>query len=223
MDAAALQARLELLARVRAVELALTRQEHARAAAMLVRARSHQLGNHVQIMQLASLELERRLAGGEAELIGEVRDAAEGASSVLAELFAAARAEERITTGAPVVPAIRAAVEQVRRATPVPIDMRIDLDSDVCTRATRDELEVCMLASLLYATWGPAASTRLVVWVRQRQIAKKPWIELLVIADRAAFDEALGIARAAVQAAGGEASISEGRDGVELAIELPVA
>ena len=42
------------------------------------------------------------------------------------------------------------------------------------------------------------------------------------VPDRTPFDDAIGLARAAAQAAGGDASVCDGREGVELAIELPV-
>jgi hypothetical protein len=68
------------------------------------------------------------------------------------------------------------------------------------------------------------------LWVRQRTVEKKPIVEVLVIVDRPYIAVAmlldppgpLYVVRLAAQAAGGEASISEGREGVELAIELPV-
>jgi len=230
--AALLQARLELLARVRAVELALTRQEHARAAAALVRGRSHELGNQVQIVRLASIELERRMAGEQAELIGDLRQAAEAANTALAGLLAAARPEDRSGyAGAPVTPAVLAAIERARSATTLAVEVRVDLAEDVRTRATAEELEAAVLAAVLDAGHGPAAATRLQLWVRQRQIEKRPWVELLAIADRAyrvvasLLDPpgALHVVRLAAQAAGGDASVSEGRDGVELAVELPIA
>ncbi len=225
MDKAALlEARLALLQRVRAVEVVLTRHEHARAAAALVRGRSHELGNQVQIVRLASIELERRLAGGEADLLGDLRQAAEAANTALTGLLAAARPDDRNGYhGEPVVPVVRGALEQAQRATTVSLDLRVDIGDDLRTRATAEELEASVLAAVLEATWGPSAASRLVLWVRQRQIEKRPWIELLAIADRAPFEAALGVVRAAAQAAGGEASISEGREGVELVIELPVA
>lgn len=221
MDLAALlEARLALIARVRAVEVALTRQEHAKAAASLVRRCTHELGNQVQIVRLATVELERRLAGQETELMADIRQAADGAGTVLADLLAAARPEQRMTAGPAVVPALRAAFDQVRTATAVPFEAQLDVVDDVRTRATAEELDAIVFSALLD---GARSASRLRVWVRQRQIEKKPWLELLVIADRASFDDALGFLSSAAQAAGGDASIADGRDGVELAIELPVA
>jgi hypothetical protein len=221
MDPAVLlEARLALLQRVRAVEVALARQEHARAAAALVRGRSHELGNDVQIVRLATMELERRLAGAEAELIADIRSAAESASNALAGLLAAARPEERTAKGPAVASVIQAAVEAARSAIAHSPEVRLDLVETVCTRATAEELEAVVLAALLDAS---RTASRVQLWARQRQIEKKPWVELLVIADKTSFDDAIGLARAAAQAAGGDASVSDGREGVELAIELPVA
>jgi DNA integrity scanning protein DisA with diadenylate cyclase activity len=88
-----LQVRLELLERVRTVELALAKAEHARAAASLVRGRTHELGNQVQILRLASIELERRATSEQTELIADLRAAAEAANTALADMLAAARPE----------------------------------------------------------------------------------------------------------------------------------
>jgi hypothetical protein len=221
MDLAAqFEARLSLIARVRAAEVALARHEHAKAAASLVRGRTHELGNQVQVLRLASIELERRLAGQEAELLTDLRQAAEVASTVLGDLLAAARPEVRTTTGPAVTPTLRAAIDQVRAATAVPFEAQLEVSDDVRTRATGDELAAIVFSVLLD---GARNASRLRVWLRQRQIEKKPWIELLVIADRASFEDTLPFVSSAAQAAGGDASISDGRDGIELAIELPVA
>jgi hypothetical protein len=218
-----LQVRLELLERVRTIELALARAEHARAAASLVRGRTHELGNQVQILRLASIELERRATAEQSELITDLRAAAEAANQALAEMLSAARPEDRKDPGEPVAPVVRQAIELVRAATSVPIEIHLDLTEDVRTRATAAELEACVMQVLLAATWGPGAATRLDVRARQRQIEKKPWIELLVIADRLPFDAPPGVIQSVAEAAAGGASLSDGRTGVELALELPVA
>jgi hypothetical protein len=238
-----LHVRLELLGWLRAVELGLVRGEAARAAAGdLVRGRTHELGNQVQILRLASIELERRATPEQRELIDDLRTAGEAANTVLADLLATARPVERAMIGDPVAETIRRAVERARPAFAQPVDVRIDLGEDVRTRATADELAATVIAALLDATdpapWyletaearAASIASRIRLWVRQRSIEKKPFVELLVIADRpytavAMLLESPGplyLVRLAAQAAGGEASISEGREGVELAIELPV-
>lgn len=238
-----LHVRLELLGWLRAVELGLVRGEAARAAAgELVRGRTHELGNQVQILRLASLELERRATPEQRELFDDLRNAGEAANTVLSDLLATARMPERAMIGDPVADVVRRAVERARPAFAQPLDVRIDLDDDVRTRATADELMAAVLAALLDAT-DPAAwylqtaevraantASRVRLWVRQRTVEKRPFVEILVIADRPYITVAmlleppgpLYVVRLAAQAAGGEASISEGREGVELAIEIPV-
>ena len=237
-----LHVRLELLGWLRAVELGLVRGEAARAAAgELVRARTHELGNQVQVLRLASIELERRAVPEQRELIDDLRAAGEAANTVLADLLATARPVERAMVGDPVADVVRRAVERARPAFAQALEVRIDLGDDVCTRATSDELSAAVIAALLDATdpapWylttearAGATATRIRLWVRQRSVEKKPLVEVLVIADRPYAAVAmlleppgpLYLVRLAAQAAGGEASISEGREGVELAIEIPV-
>lgn len=117
---------------------------------------------------------------------------------------------------------MRQAIELARAAIGVPLEVHLDLTEDVRTRATAGELEASVLAVLLAATWGQGAATRLDVRARQRLIEKKPWIELLVIADRVPFDAPPQVVNALAEDAGGGASLSDGRTGVELALELPV-
>jgi signal transduction histidine kinase len=218
-----LQVRLELLERVRIVELSLARAEHARAAAQLIRGRTHELGNQVQILRLASIELERRAPPEQQELIADLRAAAEAANTALAQMIAAAHPEERRGPGEPAAPILRETIELVRAATSVPLEVHLDLTEDARTRATARELEACVLSALLTSTWGQGAATRLHVRARQRQIEKKPWIEVLVIADRMPFEAPPGVVAAVAEAAGGGASLSDGRTGIELAIELPIS
>jgi len=54
------EARLALVQRQRRFEWALAREEHGRAASRLVAGKTHDLMNLVQIVQLATYELERR-------------------------------------------------------------------------------------------------------------------------------------------------------------------
>ena len=218
-----LEARLALVERVRRAELAAVRHELAREAAALLRGRSHDLGNAVQIVRLASLELSRRIEGtvedDVRELISDLRGAAEQATDVLGQLLAIARPEERTTPGAPVAATIRATIELARVALTLPVTLIADLAEDVCTRATAAELEAIVIAALL----DTSNATRIALQVRVRTIEGRPWIELLRIDDRAevtSFDPAI----AAIAApAAGEVTISEGRTGWELSIELPVA
>ena len=60
-----LDARLGVIERIRRIEHLLARSEQARIAATLMKGFSHELGNQVQIVKLAALELARRLAAVE--------------------------------------------------------------------------------------------------------------------------------------------------------------
>src|SRR4051812_26285798 len=115
--------RLALIERIHSVELALTREQHAIAAAALIRGRSHDLGNQVQIVRLASIEIERRATPEQAELIADMRSAAEQANATLAEMVNAARPPERSVTGPAFAPTLRAAIERVAGAVKTQIEL----------------------------------------------------------------------------------------------------
>ena len=217
-----LEARLALVARVHHAELAATRGELAHAAAALVRGRSHELGNSVQIVRLAALELERRGAGGDdpelRALLGDLSGAADQAATTLAELLALARPPERTAAGAEVAGVVRRAVEAARPAVAAPVELACEVAEDVRALATAEELEAMVIAALLDAD----GATRVRLLVRARVIQGRPWVQLVRVDDRrrdaSGFEHGI---EAIAAAAGGEVSLSEGRDGWELAIELP--
>ena len=230
-----LEARLRLMERIRRVEHALARDEQANVAVALMKGWSHDLGNMIQIVKLSALELERRVQAREAcadlvELTTDMRQAAEGAVSVLASMFAAARPGERVEVGPVVTHAVRAAVDLARPAFAGHLELRIDLDDTVHTRSTADELETMILAALLDAVHA----TRVTIVVRERMIQSKRWVEILRIDDRQQFGDGeladmfeagslLHTVTSAAKQAGGEVSLAPGRAGLELAIELPAA
>lgn len=227
-----LEARLRFIDRIRRVEHALAYEEQARIAAALMKGRSHDLGNHIQIVKLSSLELERRARDRAdlVELITDMRQAAEQATAVLADMFAAARPAERNVVGPVVTGAVRGAVEQGRTAVAGSLDLRIDLDDTVHTYASAEELEAMILAAIIDA----ASSTRMSIVVRERLIQGKRWVEILRADDRQQFGDGelaqmfeagslLHVVAGAAKIAGGEVSLAPGRGGLELAIELPVA
>jgi hypothetical protein len=222
LTAEMLELRLALIARLHRVELEVARDEHARAAAALVRRKTHELGNAVQIVQLSALELERRVSATEiAELVADLRGGAEQAASALGELLAAAAPAMRTLPGPPVAPSVRAAIDEARGALAAHIEASIELADDVRTRATADELTALVVAALL----ATDDATRVSIVVRPRTIAGKPYAQLLWIDDRRDRDEAVlpPLLAAIAERAGGEASLSPGRDGLELAIELPAS
>src|SRR5438445_9638617 len=101
--AAMLAQRLDLVDRVRRVEREVARDEHARAAAALLRGKAHDLGNLVQVIRIASIEIEKRADERIAELVADLRLAAEQATAVLAALVEVAR------PGAPRAPGVAVA------------------------------------------------------------------------------------------------------------------
>jgi hypothetical protein len=227
-----LQARLGLIDRVRRIEHVLARGEQARIAAQLMKGFSHELGNQVQIVKLAALELARRVESHAdvGELIADMTASAETASGILMSMFAAARPEERLIVGPAVANAVRAAVDLARPAVAADIDLRIELGDGVQTYAPADELEALVLAAVLDA----GTANRISVLLRERTIQSKRWVELLRLDDRhhlADGDYAhmfephslLHVVAGVAKLAGGDASLAPGRGGLELAVELPVA
>lgn len=230
-----LEARLRLMDRIRRVEYTLAREEQSAIAAQLMKGRSHDLGNLIQIVKLSALELDRRAQGRAdraelTELTTDMRDAAERAAAVLADMFAAARPASRTLVGPVVTHTLRAAVELARPAFAGSLELRIDLDDTVHTYSSADELEAMILAAILDAA---TTATRMSIVVRERVIQSKRWVEILRIDDRQQFGDGelahmfepsslLHTVASAAKQAGGDVSLAPGRGGLELAIELPI-
>lgn len=212
-----LEARLAIVEQLHAAELELARTEHALAAAALVRGKSHALGNAVQVARLASLQLQQRVPAELAELVADLLAATEQATAVLGDLMAAASADPPAGR-APLAPAVRAAAARVQPAIAAPLELGLELGDDVHARATDRELEALVLAMILDA--GECSRVRL--RVQPRTIAGKPYLQLLRSDDRR-DGTVPPLVDALARHAGGEASAAPGRDGLELAIELPVA
>lgn len=248
-----LEARLRLIDRIRRVEHILARDEQATVATALLKGRTHALGNAVQIVKLSALELERRGQDREdlVELLGDLRQAAEQAGGLLAEMIAVARPPERTLAGPVVSHAVRAAVDLARPAIGAAIELRIELDDTVHTLATADELEAMIVAAMLDAA-SPTpgleqGAMQLSLVVRERLIQNRRWVEILRVDDRPQVvldgrsesgplhhwdgelahmfepPSLLHVVASVAKQAGGDASIAPGRGGLELAIELPVA
>jgi nitrogen-specific signal transduction histidine kinase len=225
-----LDARLELIDRVRRIEHLLARGEQARIARELMRGFSHELGNQVQILSLCAQELGRRAPQELQELIDDMTKAAQQATGTLAQMVATARPSDREIVGPDAASAVRAAVDLARPAIASTIELHIDLADSVPTYATSEELEALVLASLLDA----APANRMHLLLRERVIQNKRWVELLRIDDRHHLLEGdfahmfephslLHVVAGVARLAGGEASLAPGRGGLELAVELPVA
>jgi len=228
-----LEARLGLIERIRKVEHALAHAEQARTASALMRGRSHELGNAVQILKLSALELTRRIGEiGEPdleELLADMNVAADQSTRILAQMIDATRPTERLQMGAVVTHPVRAAVELARTAILAPIDLRMEVDDTVHTFCNAEELEAMVLAAALDAS----AATRITFVLRERVIQGKPWVELLRFDDRQVHEgdyaemfescSLLRVVAGCAKEAAGEVSLAPGRGGLELAVELPVA
>jgi hypothetical protein len=223
--------RLALVERQRRFEWELARDVHSRAAAHFVAGKTHDLLNLVQIVQLASLELVRRCSSGDAaEFIADIIKAAEDAKHQLAELMAVARPDEVIVAGAPVGAAITSAVEIVRAASTIAVDLHLTVQSEVTTRCSATELAHLIYGLTLDAVAAagdepPAAPNPIELFVRQRTIDGQPWLEIVrgarVVLEGEHFDlravEAIAIKN------GGELGRSERRGGgTELVVALPM-
>jgi signal transduction histidine kinase len=220
--------RLALVERQRRFEWQLARQVQTQVAARFVAGKTHDLLNLIQIVQLASLELSRRCSGDAAEFIADLRKAAEDAQHQLTELMAMARPEEVIAPGAHVGAAIAAAVETVRTASTIAVDLHLAVPPELATRCSADELEHLIYGLTLDAATAEADAAepgRIELFVRERAIDGKRWLEIVRGAEVELAGEHFDLQ--AVEAIaiknGGELAHSERRGGgTELVVALPV-
>jgi hypothetical protein len=216
-------ARLALSARQRRFDWQLARDEHALAAAKLVAGRTHDLYTLIQIVQLASLELDERCDATGRELLDDLRRAAGDARNELNEMMAATRPEHVIVRGAPVGAVVEAALAALRPAIAVAIDLAAP--PDTATQLTAEELEHLLIGLALDRSDHPPDEAPVDLVVRQRTIEGKPWLEIVrssavvPAGDRFELRAVAAIARRA----GGELTTSERRGGGEdLVVALPV-
>jgi hypothetical protein len=226
-----LEARLGLIDRIRRVERALALEEQARVAAALMKGRSHDLGNLVQIVKLSALEVARRVQdAGVQELVADMTGAAEQSARILNEMFAAARPTERTLIGPAVAQVVRQAVDLSRAAVASHIELRIELADTVQSYATSEELEALVVAAVL----DVAQAMHVTLLLRERTIDNRRWVELVRLDDRHHLPDGelahmfephslLHVVAGVAKTAGGEVSLSPGRTGLELAVEMPVA
>jgi hypothetical protein len=229
--------RLALVERQRRFEWQLARQVQTQAAARLVAGKTHDLLNLIQIVQLATLELAKRCTGDAGEFLTDLRKAAEDAQAQLTQLMAVARPEEVIAPGAHVGAAITAAVETVRAASTIAVDLHLAVPPEVTTRCSAEELAHIVYGLTLDAATAEAAAggagddapgrppSPIELFVRDRTIDGKPWLEIV----RGARVELAGehFDLQAVEAIalknGGELAHSERRGGgTELVVALPL-
>lgn len=222
--------RLALVERQRRFEWQLAREVQTQVAARFVSGKTHDLLNLVQIVQLASHELARRSSPDALEFIDDLRKAAEDAQRQLTELMALARPDEVIAAGAPVGAAITAAVETVRAASTIAVDLHLTVGPDVATRCSAAELEHVIFGLTLDAVTEAEQPSGdpgpIELFVRERTIDGKPWLEIVrgarVAIDGEHFD--LRAVEAIAEKRGGELAQSERRGGgTELVVALPLA
>ena len=229
--------RLALLERQRRFEWDLARDVQAVAASQFVAGKTHDLLNMVQIVELASLELSRRCNADGAEFIADLIKAAEDAKRQLHALMALARPEVVIAPGAPVGAALTAAVETVRTASTIPVDLHLTVRADVTTRCTATELSHVVYGLALDAVADDAViggiepppaghpPSPIELFVRERTIEGKPWLEIVrgarIVIDGDHFD--LRAVEAIAVKNGGELAQSERRGGgTEIVVALPI-
>jgi hypothetical protein len=222
--------RLALVERQRRFEWQLARQVQTQVAARFVAGKTHDMLNLIQIVELASLELLRRCNPDAEEFITDLRKAADDAKLQLRELMAVARPEELVVPGAHVGAAITAAVETVRAASNIAVDLHLAVDPEVATRCSEEEL-----AHIIYGLTLDAATTEAEVagtpgpielFVRERTIDRQPWLEIVRGARVELAGEHFDLQAVEAIAAknGGELASSERRGGgTELVVALPVA
>ena len=224
--------RLVLVERQRRFEWELAREVYTRAAAQLVAGKTHNLLNLVQIIELAALELAQRDDATTREILADLTKAAEDAKLQLTELMAVARPVEVVAPGARVGAAITSAVETVRTAGAIAVDLHLTVRAEVATRCSAAELEHLIYGLALDAvavdTGEPPpaeAPSPIELFVRERVIDGKPWLEIVrgarVAPSGDHFD--LRTVEAIAHNNGGELARSERRGGgTELVVALPV-
>jgi hypothetical protein len=215
--------RLALIERLRAAEHRLVEADRTRTAA-LIGTHVHALGNAIQVVELASMELSRRAGDDAPSQLVDLRGASVKASAALSAMLAATAIARRVTMGPPVAPVIRAAIDFARPAIAAPIEVELELIDAVQSRLDADELEAIVLACALDVADAP----RLAFLLRERTIDRERWIELVRIdpAGTLALDVAppswLALVAALTHDVGGELTLSAGRRGRELVLAWPL-
>jgi hypothetical protein len=217
--------RLALVERQRRFEWDLARDAQTRAAGKYVSGKTHDLLNLVQIVQLASLELARRLTPGAEEFLADLTKAAGDAQAQLEQLLAVARPAEDVGRGDAVGAAVTAAVETVRSASTIPVDLHLAVAASVTTRCSAAELAHLIYGLALDAVSPDAETDPIELFVRERVIGGKPWVEIVrgVRSELTGEHFDLRAVEAIAQKNGGELARSERRGGgTELVVALPV-
>jgi hypothetical protein len=219
-----IEARFLLSQQQRRFEWELARDEQTRAAGKLVSGKTHDLLNLVQIVQLATLELEKRCDPSGKEFLDDLSRAAADAQASLFSLMAVARPEDVVVRGAPVGAAVAAAMSALREA--IDVDIHLAPPAETATRCTAAELEHILIGLALDIADDPArAEPRIELFVREREIQGASWIEIVRASSHVPEGERfeLRAVEAIAKRAGGEVATSDRRGGgEELVVALPV-
>jgi len=212
------EAYLRIVQRQRHFEWELARDEQQRAANAMVAGKTHDLLNLVQIVNLASLELERRSEPSAREFLDDLVRAAEDAKVSLRQLMEIARPEHEVVRTA-VGPAVAAAIASLREV--VTLNLQLALGPETVTRCTHEEIEHLVIGLVL-----DVIDHDFDLAIRERQIEGRRWVELVrgsaVIPAGDRFE--LRIVDAIAHRGGGELAMSERRGGgIEVVVALPVA
>jgi hypothetical protein len=214
------EARLLLSQRQRRFEWELARDEQTRAAGKLVTGRTHDLLNLVQIVQLASLELGKHCDATGNEFLDDLTKAAAAAQRELTALMEVARPEDIVVAGAPVGPAVDAAMSSLRAA--IDVDIHLAPRADIATPCTGAELEHILIGLALDVAEHPGCIELI---VRERTIDGRAWIEIVRSSEYVPPGDRfeLRAIEAIAKRAGGELATSDRRGGgEELVVALPV-
>ncbi len=215
-------ARLALAQKQRRFEWELAREAQTRTAAALVAGKTHDLLNLVQIVQLASHELERRCDASGKEFIDDLTRAAKDAQVSLHALMELARPEVVVVRGPAVGATVTRVVAEIRTA--VEVDLHLAVRAETATALAAEQLAYLVIGLVLDAAGAP----RIELFVRDRTIDGKAWIEIVRGTDVAldgsdggdGFD--LRGVELLAKAVGGELARSERRGGgTELVVALP--
>ena len=211
-----------LIERQRRFEWELGREQASRTAAALVRGKTHDLLNLVQIVKLATDELAKRCDASGQEFIDDLSRAGADAEASLRALMQAARPDRDHARGATVGAVLTQVVDELRGA--IPIDLHLAIRPETATSLSADELTHLVIGLALEA----AASPRIELHVRERTLDGRGWVELVRGADippaegELPFD--LRAVELLVERVGGELSSAERRGGgSELVVALPIS
>jgi hypothetical protein len=211
-------ARLALAQKQRRFEWDLAREEQTRTAARLVAGKTHDLMNVVQIVQLASNELTNHCGEGGKEFVNDLIRAAKDAQASLLSLMQLARPDHVTVRGPAVGATVTRVLEEIRTA--MEVDLHLAVSSETATELSAVQLEHLVIGMVLDAADAP----RIELYVRDRTIDGKAWVELVRGAEVPAGGDHFDLRSVEVlaRAVGGELSSSDRRGGgTELVVALP--